>query len=83
MSKPDFCICENKAADQLRSYCAADQRLCFLYTDSRIPLLAKSEIARLKPSSETVQTSLCRTLSETPKTTQKTGFLMTRLIYCG
>ena len=30
MGKPDFCICENKDADQLRSNCAADQRLCFL-----------------------------------------------------
>ena len=27
--KPDFCICENKGADQLRSYCEADQHLCF------------------------------------------------------
>ena len=27
--KPDFCLCENKGADQL-----ADQRLCFCYTDS-------------------------------------------------
>ena len=25
MRKPAFCICENKAADQLRSNCAADQ----------------------------------------------------------
>ena len=24
MRKPAFCICENKDADQLRSYCAAD-----------------------------------------------------------
>ena len=28
-----FCICENKDADQLRSNCAADQRLCFRNTD--------------------------------------------------
>ena len=42
--KPAFCICENKDADQLRSNCAADQRLCFRYTDSTIPLLPKSEI---------------------------------------
>ena len=34
MRKPDFCICENKDAGQLRSNCAADQRLCFRYTDS-------------------------------------------------
>ena len=39
-----FCICENKDVDQ---HCAADQRLCFRYTDSTIPLLPKSEIAGL------------------------------------
>ena len=43
MRKPAFCICENKDADQLRSYCRADQRLCFCYMDSGIPLLSKSE----------------------------------------
>ena len=36
-----FCICENKDADN----CAADQRLCFLNTDSIIPLVSKSEIS--------------------------------------
>ena len=45
--KPAFCICENKDADQLRRNCAADQRLCFRYTDSTIPLLPKSEISSL------------------------------------
>ena len=44
MRKPAFCICENKDADQLRGNCKADQRLCFLYTDSTIPLLPKSEL---------------------------------------
>ena len=39
MRKPAFCICENKDADQLRGNCEADQRLCFRYTDSTIPLL--------------------------------------------
>ena len=34
--KPDFCICENKDADQLRGNREADQRLCFRYTDSTI-----------------------------------------------
>ena len=29
MRKPDFCICENKDADQLRGNHEADQRLCF------------------------------------------------------
>ena len=37
--KPAFCICENKDADQLRGNREADQRLCFRYTDSTIPLL--------------------------------------------
>ena len=41
MRKPAFCICENKDADQLRGNCEADQRLCFRYTDSTIPLLSK------------------------------------------
>ena len=27
--KLDFCLCENKGADQLRSDCEADQLLCF------------------------------------------------------
>ena len=45
MTKPDFCLCENKGADQLRSNCEADQRLCFRYTDSTLPLLLKSEIS--------------------------------------
>ena len=45
--KPDFCICENKDADQLRGNREADQRLCFRYTDSTIPLLSKSKISSL------------------------------------
>ena len=77
MRKPDFCICENKDADQLRGNREADQRLCFRYTDSTIPLLPKSEISSLLAFSVTVQPGLCRTWSETPKT----GFLRTRLIY--
>ena len=76
MKKPAFCICENKDADQLRSNCAADQRICFRYVDSTIPLLPKSEISTLYPSSVAVQPGLSRTWSETPKT----GFLTTRLI---
>ena len=53
MRKPTFCICENKDADQLRGnreadqHCEADQRLCFRYIDSTIPLLSKSEISSL------------------------------------
>ena len=47
MRKPAFCICENKDADQLRGDREADQRLCFRYTDSTIPLLPMSNILRL------------------------------------
>ena len=75
MRKPDICICENKDADQLRGNREADQRLCFRYTDSTIPLLPKYEISSFQPSSVTAQPGLCRTKSETPKT----GFLRTRL----
>ena len=49
--KPAFCICENKDADQLRGNREADQRLCFRYTDSTLPLLPISEISSLQPSS--------------------------------
>ena len=38
MGKPTICIGENKDADQLRGYREADQRLCFRYSDSTIPL---------------------------------------------
>ena len=75
MRKPDFCLCENKGADQLRSNCEADQRLCFRYTDSTISLLLKSELSSFKHASVTVQVGLCGTWSETPKT----GFLASRL----
>ena len=37
--KQDYCLCENKGADQLRGNREADQRLCFRYSDSTIPLL--------------------------------------------
>ena len=76
MRKPAFCICENKDADQLRVNCEADQGLCFCYTDSTIPLLPKSEISSLWLSSVAAQPGLCRTWSETPKT----SFLRMRLV---
>ena len=47
MRKPDFCLCENKDADQIRGNREADQRLCFRFMDSTIPLLPKSEISSL------------------------------------
>ena len=46
MGKPTICIGENKDADQLQGNREADQRLCFRYSDSTIPLLRKSEISR-------------------------------------
>ena len=46
MGKPTIRLGENKGADQLRSNCEADQRLCFRYSDSTVPLLLKSEISR-------------------------------------
>ena len=58
MRKPTFCICENKDADQLRSNCAADQRLCFCYMDSTIPLLSNSKMSSLSTSSVAVQPDL-------------------------
>ena len=67
MRKPTFCICENKDADQLRGNREADQRLCFRYTDSTIPLLPKYEISRLCPSPVAAQPGLCGTWSETPR----------------
>ena len=65
MRKPDFCLCENKGADQLRGNREADQRLCFRYSHSTIPLLLKSEISSLWLFSVLVQVGLCRTWSET------------------
>ena len=59
MSKPAFCICENKAADQLCGNHTADQRLCFRHTDSTIPLLPKYQISRLWPSCVVAQPVLC------------------------
>ena len=64
MRKPTYCISENKDADQLHGNLEADQRLCFPYTDSTIPLLPKSEISSLYPSSVAVQPGLCGTRSE-------------------
>ena len=64
MGKPTFCICENKDADQLRGYRETDQRLCFRYFDSTIPLLPKYKISSLYLSPVAVQHGLCQTCSE-------------------
>ena len=79
MGKPTICIGKNKGADQLCSNCKADQRLCFRYTDSTIPLLLKTEISSFYPSSVAAQAGLFRTWLET----QNIGFLASRLNYEG
>ena len=63
MRKPTICICENKGADQLRSNCEADLRLCFRNTT--LHLLLKSEILSFYAVSMTVQPDLRQTCSET------------------
>ena len=45
--KPTFCICEKKDADQLCGNRENDQRLCFRYLDSTIPLLPKYKVSGL------------------------------------
>ena len=65
MGKPTICIGENKDADQLRGNREADQRLCFRYSDSTIPLLLKSEISSFMHFSVLVQAGLCQTCSDT------------------
>ena len=53
MRKQSFCMCKNKDAD----YCEADQRLCFCYMGSTVPLhvLSISKISGLQPSCVLVQ----------------------------
>ena len=60
MRKPVFCICKNKDADQVGGALAAEQRICFHYIDSIIPLLTESEISSFYPFSVAVQPSLCQ-----------------------
>ena len=45
MGKPTICIGENNGTDQLRSNCEADQRFCFRYSGTTVPLLLKFEIS--------------------------------------
>ena len=77
MRKPDFSICENRDADQLRGNRAAEQRLCCRYIDSTIPLIPKYEISTITPSAVAVPLGLCWIWSETPKT----GFFLRRGSY--
>ena len=74
MRKPTFCICENKDADQLRGDREADQRLCFRYKDSTIPLLSKSEFKHLA-----IFCGCTARFVSDQVGNQNVGFLMTRL----
>ena len=47
IGKSTICIGENKDVDQLRGNREADQRLCFRYADSAIPLLSKFKISSI------------------------------------
>ena len=80
--KRDYCLCENKGADQLRGNREADQRLCFRYSDSTIPLLPICKISSFKPASVAAQTGLCQTRSETPKTRFLTARLNLIMFVC-
>ena len=65
MRKPTICIGENKDADHLRGIYEADQRLCFRYSESKIPLLPKSETLNIYLSLVAVQLGLCGIRSKT------------------
>ena len=82
MRKPTFCICENKDADQLQGAREADQRLCFRYIDSTIPLLPRYEISSLLPSCVVVETGLCGTWSESrrPVFSQRGSYVVADLV---
>ena len=60
VKKPAFFTCKNKDTDQLRGNREADQRPCFRYIDSTIPLLPIYELSSLKPSCVVVQPGLSK-----------------------
>ena len=70
-------ICENKGADQLRGNREADQRHCFRYTDSTIPLL-RSKIQNFQPL--TIFCACTARFVSDLVGTQIVGFLTRRLI---
>ena len=60
----------NKATDQPHSFygsCAADQHLCFLHTDSKIPFIPKFDISSLQSSSVTVDARFASDLVRKPR----------------
>ena len=75
MRKPVYAICEQQ---RRRSACVSaqsDQRLCFRFLDSIIPLVSISETSSLYLASVAAQAGLSLPWSQIPKT----GFLVTRL----
>ena len=62
MGKPTICLGENKG--RLLN-CEADQRLCFRYSDSTVPLSLNPKFQASSFFSVTVQPGLCQTCSET------------------
>ena len=75
--KTAFCICKNRDADQLHRNCEKTCLRGFRYIDRPTPLIPKSEISSLYPSSVAAQPALCLTSPETPKT----GLLVSKVIY--
>ena len=67
MRGPTICTCESRDAGQLCSNREDDRRLCIRYIDSTTPLLSKSQILSLWPSSVAEQLGLCWTRLETRK----------------
>ena len=85
MRKPDFCICGNKGGDQLCGNRTADQRICFHYLDSKVPLLHKSEIFSLLPSSVVYIAQFVSDLVGNPKDRfyhNAVQIIMLILLYC-
>ena len=72
-----FAYAKKKDADELRGSREADQRLCFHYTDSTIPLLLNPKFQ----ASSHLQWLPSRFVSDLGSESPKTGFLMSRLIY--
>ena len=78
MRKRVYAICEQQSADQPAHPCSLITTFVVHCLDSRIPLVSISEISSLSLMSVAAHVGFCLTWSQTPKT----GFLVTRLIYC-
>ena len=64
MRKPTICICENKGADQLCSYCTADQHLCFAIRIVQPLFFLNPKFQASSLLCQTVKAGLCRIWSE-------------------